>query len=109
VDPSAPSRSTIYCAAGSLTAGFVIGASHIVTTIHPIKVVAVQSDGTIVVNYGDSVLTVGDQLGVFGLRTEGCSILEVGPPFFVLLTSIANSSGIGFTWFGGIRNGSDFV
>jgi Curli production assembly/transport component CsgG len=39
--------------------------SRIVTTIYPIKVIAVQDDGTIVVNYGDSVLTVGDQLGVF--------------------------------------------
>lgn len=39
----------------------------IVTTIYPIKVIAVQADGTVVVNYGDSVLTVGDQLKIFEL------------------------------------------
>jgi hypothetical protein len=37
----------------------------IVTAIYPIKVIAVQDDGTVVVNYGDSVLTVGDQLSIF--------------------------------------------
>jgi curli biogenesis system outer membrane secretion channel CsgG len=39
----------------------------IVTAIYPIKVIAVQKDGTVVVNYGDSVLSVGDQLKIFEL------------------------------------------
>ena len=37
----------------------------IVTAIYPIKVIAVQSDGTVIINYGDSVLTAGDQLKIF--------------------------------------------
>src|SRR5208283_4101997 len=45
--------------------------ARIVTTIYPIKVIAVQGDGLVVVNYGDSVLTAGDQL----------KILEIGESF----------------------------
>jgi curli biogenesis system outer membrane secretion channel CsgG len=37
----------------------------IVTAIYPIKVIAITPDGIVVVNYGDSVLTVGDQLKIF--------------------------------------------
>jgi curli biogenesis system outer membrane secretion channel CsgG len=39
----------------------------ITTTIYPIKIITRQSDGTYIVNYGDSVLTAGDTLKVFKL------------------------------------------
>jgi len=48
-----------------LTAKAITG--RIVTSIYPIKVIAVEDDGTVVVNYGDSLLTVGDQLKIFQL------------------------------------------
>jgi curli biogenesis system outer membrane secretion channel CsgG len=37
----------------------------ITTSIYPIKVITKEGDGTYVLNYGSSVLTVGDQLGVY--------------------------------------------
>lgn len=37
----------------------------VVTSIYPIRVIAVQGDGLVVLNYGDSVLAPGDQLKVF--------------------------------------------
>lgn len=39
----------------------------IATAIYPIKVIAKQADGSIVVNYGDSILNVGDTLRIFKL------------------------------------------
>lgn len=37
----------------------------ITTSIYPIRVITKEGDGTYVLNYGSSVLTVGDQLGVY--------------------------------------------
>jgi curli biogenesis system outer membrane secretion channel CsgG len=39
----------------------------ITTSIYPIRVITKEGDGTYVLNYGSSVLTVGDQLGVYQL------------------------------------------
>ena len=46
-----------------LTAKAIAGL--ITTKIYPVRVIAKQADGTIVVNYGDSVLSKGDILRVF--------------------------------------------
>jgi hypothetical protein len=37
----------------------------ITTSIYPIRVITKEGDGTYVLNYGSSVLTAGDQLGVY--------------------------------------------
>ncbi len=42
----------------------------IVSAIYPIKVIAVQRSGTIVLNYGDALLKVGDVLDVFIVGEE---------------------------------------
>lgn len=41
-------------------------ASGLVTTIYPIKIAAVQPDGTIVLNYGEGTLALGQVLSVYG-------------------------------------------
>lgn len=46
-----------------LTAKAIV--AQIATSIYPIKVITQEPDGSYVLNYGNSVLTVGDQLGVF--------------------------------------------
>lgn len=46
-----------------LTAKAIV--AQITTSIYPIRVITKQADGTYVLNYGSSVLTVGDQLGVY--------------------------------------------
>lgn len=42
-------------------------ASGLVTTIYPIKIAAVQPDGTLMLNYGEGTLNVGQYLAVFSL------------------------------------------
>lgn len=46
-----------------LTAKAIVAAT--TTSIYPIRIITQESDGSYVLNYGASVLTVGDELGVF--------------------------------------------
>jgi hypothetical protein len=73
-------KSTTACGAnGQIDAGALLRsaaekvATGLVTAIYPIQIAAVQSDGTIVLNYGEGTLQSGEVLGVYA---KGNAIID---------------------------------
>jgi hypothetical protein len=51
--------------------------SQVVTAIYPVKIIAIQGDGTIILNYGKGLLSEGDILNVFEIG-EGFTDPDTG-------------------------------